>query len=372
MTKGNPGNRFSTEVRARAVRMVLENEADYKSRSQAVASIAEKFGCSSATLRDWVNRQAIEDGDRDGLTQSEREELKALQRENRELKQANEILRKGEAFVRHWSEDNGRALFSQRRTSTANGRDDHVHPLPGRALRSNVPRGDDHRGEYGVEAICRVLPIAPSTYHHHQAVERDPSKASLRAQRDTELSPKIKACWEASGKRYGAVKVWYDLAENDVVAARCTVVRLMKEMGIHGVTRGKGKKTTCRDPALPCPEDKVNRAFKAPAPNVLWVADFTYVRTAVGFVYVAFIIDVFARYLVGWQVSSSPNTKLVLDALEQALSARNPDRDRLTHHSDRGVQYLSIKYSERLEEARIGASVGSVGDSYDCEYGIAV
>ena len=127
MTKGNPGNRFSTEVRARAVRMVLENEADYKSRSQAVASIAEKFGCSSATLRGWINRQAIEDGDRDGLTQSEREEFKALRRENRELKQANEILRKGEAFVRHWSEDNGRALFSRRRTSTAYGRDDHVH-----------------------------------------------------------------------------------------------------------------------------------------------------------------------------------------------------------------------------------------------------
>jgi len=224
---------------------------------------------------------------------------------------------------------------------------------------------DDHRQEYGVEAICRVLPIAPSTYHHHRAVKRDPSKASFRAQRDTELGPKIKTCWEASGKRYGAVKVWYDLAENDVVAARCTVVRLMKEMGIQGVTRGKDKKTTYRDPALPCPEDKVNRDFKAPAPNILWVADFTYVRTAVGFVYVAFIIDVFARYIVGWQVSSSPNTKLVLDALEQALAARNPDRDRLTHHSDRGVQYLSIKYSERLEEAKIGASVGSVGDSYD-------
>jgi len=230
---------------------------------------------------------------------------------------------------------------------------------------------DDHRGEYGVEAICRVLPIAPSTYHHQQAVKRDPSKASLRAQSDTELRPKIKERWEASGKRYGAVKVWYDLAENDVVAARCTVVRLMKGMGIQGVIRGKGKKTTHSDPACPCPEDKVNRTFKAPAPNVLWVADFTYVRTAVGFVYVAFVIDVFARYIVGWQVSSSPNTRLVLDALEQALAARNPDRDRLTHHSDRGVQYLSIKYSERLEEAKIGASVGSVGDSYDCECGIA-
>lgn len=224
---------------------------------------------------------------------------------------------------------------------------------------------DDHRGEYGVEAICRVLPIAPSTYHHHQAVRRDPSKASLRAQRDAELCPQIKARWEASGKRYGAVKVWYDLAENGVSTARCTVARLMKAMGIQGITRGKGKKTTYRDPALPCPEDKVNREFKAPAPNILWVADFTYVRTAVGFVYVAFIIDVFARHIVGWQVSSSPNTKLVLDALEQALAARNPDRNRLIHHSDRGVQYLSIKYSERLEEAKIGASVGSVGDSYD-------
>jgi len=223
---------------------------------------------------------------------------------------------------------------------------------------------DDHRGDYGVEGICRVLPIAPSTYHHHRSVQRDPSKASLRAQSDAELCPKIVERWEASGKRYGAVKVWYDLGDNGVSAARCTVVRLMKKMGIEGVTRGK-KKTTHRDPALPCPEDKVNREFKAPAPNILWVADFTYVRTAVGFVYVAFIIDVFARYIVGWQVSASPNTKLVLDALDQALAARNPDRDRLIHHSDRGVQYLSIKYSERLEEAKIGASVGSVGDSYD-------
>lgn len=224
---------------------------------------------------------------------------------------------------------------------------------------------EGHRAEHGVEAICKVLPIAPSTYYHHQAVRRDPEKAPPRAQRDTVLCPKITACWTASGKRYGAVKVWYDLIAAGEDVARCTVVRLMKDMGLQGVTRGKGKKTTQSNPALPCPEDKVNRKFKAPAPDVLWVADFTYVRTAVGFVYVAFIIDVFARYIVGWQVSSSPNTKLVLDALDQALAARNPDRDSLTHHSDRGVQYLSIKYSERLEEAKIGASVGSVGDSYD-------
>ena len=224
---------------------------------------------------------------------------------------------------------------------------------------------DDHRSIYGVEAICRVLPIAPSTYYAVLAVRRDASKASARAQRDAELSSKIEASWEDSGQRYGAVKVWHDLLGAGETIARCTVARLMRAMGIQGVTRGKGKKTTVSNPALPCPEDKVNRAFKAPAPNVLWVADFTFVRTAVGFVYGAFIIDVFARYIVGWQVSASPNTKLVLDALDQALAARNPDRDRLTHHSDRGVQYLSIKYSERLEEAKIGASVGSVGDSYD-------
>tara|TARA_B100000787_G_scaffold25836_1_gene17226 strand:- start:40 stop:945 length:906 start_codon:yes stop_codon:yes gene_type:complete len=222
-----------------------------------------------------------------------------------------------------------------------------------------------HRKEHGVEAICKVLPIAPSTYYHHQAVQRDPEKASLRAQRDAVLCPKITERWEASSKRYGAVKVWYDLIAAGEDVSRCTVVRLMKAMGLQGVTRGKGKKTTQSNPALPCPEDKVNRVFKAPAPNILWVADFTYVRTVVGFVYVAFIIDVFARYIVGWQVSSSPNTKLVLDALDQALAARDPDRDSLTHHSDRGVQYLSIKYSERLEEAKIGASVGSIGDSYD-------
>lgn len=174
----------------------------------------------------------------------------------------------------------------------------------------------------------------------------------------------IKEFWEQSGKRYGAVKIWHDMVAANIKVARCTVVRLMKAMGIQGITRGKVK-TTKSNPALPCPEDKVNREFKALAPNKLWVADFTYVRTAVGFVYVAFIIDVFARYIVGWKVSTSPNAQMVLDALEQALAARNPDPDKLIHHSDRGVQYLAIKYTERLEEAKIDPSVGSVGDSYD-------
>ena len=169
---------------------------------------------------------------------------------------------------------------------------------------------------------------------------------------------------EQSGTRYGAVKIWHDLREERIVAARCTVVRLMKTLWFQGITRGNVT-TTKSNPALPCPQDKVNREFKAPAPNILSVADFTYVRPAVGCVYVAFIIDVFARYIVGWQVSSSPNAQMVLDALNQALASRQPDPKTLIHHSDRGVQYLSIKYTERLEEAEIDPSVGSVGDSYD-------
>ena len=223
---------------------------------------------------------------------------------------------------------------------------------------------DEHREHLGVEAICKVLPIAPSTYYHHKAIEADPSKASKRAQRDIVLMNEIKDFWEKSGARYGAVKIWHDLLDDGKAVARCTVVRLMKSMGIQGITRGK-LKATKSNPALPCPEDKVNRKFKAPAPNILWVADFTYVRTAVGFVYVAFIIDVFARYIVGWKVSSSPNAQMVLDAQDQALAARRPDPNTLIHHSDRGVQYLSIKYTERLEKAEIDPSVGSVGDSYD-------
>ena len=223
---------------------------------------------------------------------------------------------------------------------------------------------DEQRSVHGVEAICRVLPIASSTYYHHKIIASDPNKASERAKRDPVLCDQIMEHWHASKKRYGAVKIWYDLRAEGVDVARCTVVRLMKSMGIQGITRGKVR-TTKSDPALPCPEDKVNRKFKAPAPNILWVADFTYVRTAVGFVHVAFIIDVFARFIVGWNVSYSPNAKMVLDALDQAIISRNPDPNTLTHHSDRGVQYLAIKYTERLEEAKIEPSVGSVGDSYD-------
>ena len=224
---------------------------------------------------------------------------------------------------------------------------------------------DEHRGVYGVEPICRQLPIAPSTYHQHAARRADPTKRPARAGRDELLCARIQQAWEANFSVYGARKLWRELRRQQVAVARCTVERLMKTLGIQGVIRGKGVKTTVSDRAQRCPQDLVNRQFKASRPNALWVSDFTYVSTWQGFVYVAFVIDVFARRIVGWRVSSSMRTDLVLDALEQALHARRPAEQSLVHHSDRGVQYVSIRYSERLAEAKIAPSVGSVGDSYD-------
>jgi putative transposase len=225
---------------------------------------------------------------------------------------------------------------------------------------------DDHRARYGVEPICRVLPIAPSTYHAHTARRANPSKLSARARRDLALQGEIKRVWEANFQVYGVRKVWRQLQREAIAAPRCQVARLMKQMGLAGAVRGKTVKTTQSNPAAPCPLDRVNRQFRAPAPNVLWVSDFTYVATWQGFVYVAFVIDVFARRIVGWRVSRSARTDFVLDALEQALCNRRPPRQgALTHHSDRGGQYVSIRYTERLAEAGIEPSVGSVGDSYD-------
>jgi putative transposase len=225
---------------------------------------------------------------------------------------------------------------------------------------------DDQRTVYGVESICRVLPIAPSTYYAGLAVLADPAKASSRRQRDVELKPKIRQVWDDNWKVYGVRKTWRQLRREGVDVARCTVARLMAGMGLRGVVRGKSLKTTISDTSVPCPRDKVNRQFRAPAPNILWVSDFTYVSTWQGFTYVAFIIDTFANRIVGWKVSRSAKTDFVLDALEQALYARRPDRNnKLTHHSDRGSQYVSIRYTERLAEAGIEPSVGSVGDAYD-------
>jgi putative transposase len=224
---------------------------------------------------------------------------------------------------------------------------------------------DDHREAYGVEPICRVLPIAPSTYHARAAQRVDPAKASPRARQDLVLMEQIRRVHEANFGVYGARKIWRQLGREGVAVARCTVERLMRRMGLRGAVRGKETKTTITDKATPCPADKVNRQFRAPQPNVLWVSDFTYVATWQGFVYVAFVIDVFARRIVGWRVSRTAHADFVLDALEQALHDRRPLKGGLIHHSDRGGQYLAIRYTERLLEAGIEPSVGSVGDSYD-------
>jgi transposase InsO family protein len=225
---------------------------------------------------------------------------------------------------------------------------------------------DEHRAVHGVEPICRVLPIAPSTYHAHAARRVDPGKLPARARRDITLKTEIRRVYEENFCVYGVRKVWRQLLREGTAVARCTVARLMRTMGLKGVVRGKRVRTTISNAAAPCPLDRVNRQFKAPHPNALWVSDFTYVATWAGFVYVAFIIDVFARRIVGWRVSRTAHAGFVLDALEQALHERRPVRGGgLVHHSDRGVQYLSIKYTERLAAADIEPSVGSVGDSYD-------
>ncbi len=225
---------------------------------------------------------------------------------------------------------------------------------------------DEHRGAYGVEPICKVMQIAPSSYWLHAQRRDQPELRPVRAQRDEQLVGRIEQVWQANLQVYGARKVWRQLHREGVPVARCTVERLMRRQGLRGVIRGKALRTTISNPATPCPADRVNRQFKAERPNQLWVSDFTYVSTWQGFVFVAFVIDVFARRIVGWRVSSSARTEFVLDALEQALYERRPDeQDGLIHHSDRGVQYVSIRYSERLAEAGIAPSVGSVGDSYD-------
>ena len=225
---------------------------------------------------------------------------------------------------------------------------------------------DRHRELHGVEPICKVLQIAPSGYRRHAAHQRNPALRCARAQRDDGLIPQIERVWQVNMQVYGADKVWKQLNREGVRVARCTVERLMKRLGLEGVRRGKVVRTTISDKAAQCPLDRVNRQFKADRPNQLWVSDFTYVSTWQGWVYVAFVIDVFARRIVGWRVSRSMRSDFVLDALEQALFDRQPERtEALVHHSDRGSQYVSIRYSERLAEAGIEPSVGSRGDSYD-------
>jgi len=210
------------------------------------------------------------------------------------------------------------------------------------------------------------LQVAPSAYRRHAARQRNPELRSARTKRDELLVPHIERVWEANLQVYGADKVWKQMNREDIVVARCTVERLMGRLGLQGARRGKTVRTTVPDRSAPCPLDRVNRPFNADHPNQLWVSDSTYVSTWQGWLYVAFVIDVFARRIVGWRVSTTMTTDFLLDALEQSLYARQPDEDTLIHHSDRGSQrYVSIRYSERLAEAGIAPSVGSKGDSYD-------
>ncbi|HHX88264.1 MAG TPA: IS3 family transposase [Paracoccus sp.] len=332
-------NKYSSEVRERAVRMVLDNQGQHDSRWSAILSIASKIGCAPQTLNEWVKKVEVDTGQRGGVTTEMAEKMKALERENRELKQANEILRKASAYF------------------CSGG----ARP----PIQTMIRFIEEHRADHGVEPICRVLPIAPATFYDNLAKRADPSRLSTRVQRDIELKPEIEQVFEGNLSVYGVRKIWHQMRREGFDIARCTVARLMKDIGIEGVIRGKKPRTTIPDKALPCPLDRVNRQFYAPAPNVLWVSDFTYVATWQGFIYVAFVIDVFARRVVGWRASRTANAGFVLDALEQAIHQRRPAQDQLVHHSDRGSQYLSIKYTERLAEAKIAPSVGSVGDSYD-------
>ena len=332
-------NQFSPEVRERAVRMVREHRADYPSLWAAIESIAPKIGCVPQTLNEWVKRDQIDTGARQGISTSELQPKGAGAREQG-------------------------AAQSQRDSQTRQRffRPSGTRP-PFEVLKKFV---DQHRQAYGVESICKVLQIAPSGYWRHAAHQRNSHLRCARAQRDDTLVQQIQRVWHDNRCVYGADKVWKQMNREGVGIARCTVERLMKRLGLQGVRRGKMVRTTVSDMKAPCPLDRVNRIFKADRPNQLWVSDFTYVSTWQGWLYVAFVIDVYARRIVGWRVSSSMHTDFVLDALEQALCARQPERDgALTHHSDRGSQYVSIRYSERLAEAGIEPSVGSKGDSYD-------
>lgn len=223
---------------------------------------------------------------------------------------------------------------------------------------------DQERELYGVEPICQVLPIAPSTYYRNKDLAHHPQQRCARVLRDEWLAPEITRVYEENNGVYGARKVWKQLKRESIAVARCTVERLMGVLGLEGVRRGRRCITTIPDELAAKPLDLVNRQFTAERPNQLWVADITYVATWSGFVYVAFVVDVFSRYIVGWRALKSLQTDIVLDALEQALWARGKPKG-VTHHSDRGSQYLSIRYTERLAEAGFKASVGSVGDSYD-------
>ncbi|MDH1438251.1 IS3 family transposase [Acinetobacter johnsonii] len=335
--------KYTPEIRERAVQLLIESEKDYPSTWAAITAIAPKIGCTPETLRAWHQKHLDQQNPIKVQQISDQEKMKQMEREIKELKRANEILRKAAGFFRPGGARPPTQIMV-----------DFIH---------------NNKDLYGVDAICRILPIAASTYYRTLDLcdEKHCFAREHRAKRDLHdlhHAEEIKRIWKESSGRYGIRKVWQKLKREGYIIARCTVARLMKNLGIQGVWRGKNKQTTrSRDDQKRAP-DLVKRNFRADQPNHLWVADFTYIQTNSGWVYTAFIIDVFSRAIVGWKVSTRMNTDMVLDALEQALHDRGMPKN-VIHHSDRGVQYLSIRYTNRLEAANLRASVGTTGDSYD-------
>ena len=338
---GRP-SRFSPEVRERAVRMVEEHREAHASEWAVLQSVAPKLGCTAETLRKWVRQAQRDAGHRLGLPTSERERLKELEREVRELKRANEILRKAFAYF-------AQAELDRRRTS----------PRWSSSSPTIAPCSGSSRS-----APCCRSPRRRTRRHRHQRTH--PTRRSARAQRDDQLRVEIQRVYDAHQQVYGPRKVWKQRRRDDGRVARCTVARLMRAMGLAGAVRGRAWVTTPHAGEGGRPVDLVDRRFVATRPNQLWVSDFTYVATWGGFVYVAFVIDVCARRSVGWRVSASMRTDFVLDALEQAIYARRGDAlTGLVHHRDAGSQYLSMRYTDRLVDAGIAPSVGSQGNAYD-------
>ncbi|MFC9640985.1 IS3 family transposase [Streptomyces mirabilis] len=321
--------KYPDELRERAIREV-------RATGRPVTHVARDLGIHPEALRGWVRQAEADSGERDDhLTTAERDELKQLRKENAELKRANEILKAASVFF-----------------------------CPGdRPTPDEAEQVIDHLRErgLGVDPVCRVLELSPSTYF-----ARKKRPKSARRLRDEQLMPLIEEIHAESGATYGARRITRALRRKGIDVARCTVERLMRELGIEGVIRGQRRRTTVPEPSAPRPPDLVDRNFTASRPDQLWVADMTYVRTWSGWVYVAFVLDVYSRMIVGWQVANHMRTELPLDALEMALWRRRIKTDSgLIHHSDRGSQYVSIRYTDRLADIGASASVGSVADSYD-------
>ena len=337
------------------MRMVAEIHAEHESEWAAMTRVSQLLGIGTPeTVRKWVRRAEVDQGARPGTTSEESAEVRRLRREVAELRRANAILRVGLGFLR------GRA-----RPATA------VICRSSDFIRMHRDHREDGGLRWGVEPICAVLsqhglPIAPSaidTYYEH--VAKQPTD---RDRRDAALINQIRRVHADNYGVYGARKVWLTLNREGVPVARCTVERLMRQEGLAGAVRGKVKRTTIPDPTAERARDLVRRDFAPRAPDRLWVADITYVSTWSGWVYVAFVIDAYARRILGWRCGSTMSTQLVLDALEQAVWTRQrtgASLDSVVAHTDRGSQYVSIRYTERLAAANIAASVGSVGSSYD-------